>query len=239
MQNQTAELQLVDVNFPRTGRIGKRLQQLNIIEIFSSIQGETHRAGLPTAFIRLAACNLRCAWCDTAYSFGRGTPFLLNDILTQVDQYGCRHVCVTGGEPLLQENVYPLMQSLCDRGYHVNLETGGSLSTEKVDPRVEIVYDVKCPGSKMEHKNYWENLNRLRDHDEVKFVLLNRTDYLYAVDVCQRYQLFQRPLAPLFSPVHGQLDPKELIAWFLADKIPVRLNLQLHKYIWSAEARGV
>ncbi len=210
---------------------------LNIIEIFASIQGETSLTGFPTAFIRLAACNLRCSWCDTPYSFGRGTPFSIDAILDQVHEFGCPYVCVTGGEPLLQENVYLLMQQLLARGYRVSLETGGSLTTEKVDPAVKIIYDIKCPGSKMEHKNYWANLQHLHDHDEIKFVLLDRADYDYAVAICRQYNLFGKQL--LFSPVHGQLDPKALIAWILADKLPVRLNLQVHKFIWPPDMKGV
>lgn len=212
--------------------------QLNIIEIFSSVQGETSRTGLPTTFVRLASCNLRCTWCDTAYSFGRGTPIEISSILTAVENLGCRDVCITGGEPLLQPDVHFLMKKLCDRNYCLNLETGGSLSIAPVDSRVHVILDIKCPGSGMSHKNYWQNLELVRFKDEVKFVISDSQDYLYSKEICTQYGLWNRiPL--LFSPVHGVLDPKELVGWILADKIPVRLNLQIHKYIWTPDTRGV
>ena len=181
---------------------------LNLVEIFASVQGETRFAGLPTTFVRLAACNLRCSWCDTTYSFGRGEPRTIESILVTIKKNGCSHVCITGGEPLLQENVHLLMSILCDEGYCVSIETGGSLSTKMVDPRVAVVLDIKCPGSLMEHKNLWENLPLLRAHDEVKFVIMDRQDYEYAVSVCKKYHLFQRPMQTLFSPVHDVLDSR-------------------------------
>lgn len=215
-------------------------ETLQLIEIFPSVQGESSLVGWPTSFIRLAACNLRCSWCDTPYSFGRGYATQLQAILQQVDQYGCRYVCVTGGEPLLQRHVYPLMKLLCDKGYRVSLETGGSLSTAEVDSRVKIILDIKCPGSGMDHKNLWENLSHLRPGDEVKFVLLHRADYSWAVDICRSYQLDREEITVLFSPVHDKLHPRELVEWLLADKLSfVRLNLQVHKYIWSPETQGV
>lgn len=212
---------------------------LNLTELFSSVQGETSYSGIPTTFIRLAACNLRCTWCDTAYSFGKGKPFSFEQIFEKIEKAGPRHICVTGGEPLLQSSLVPFLKLLCDRNYIVSLETGGSLPTKEVDPRVVVILDVKCPGSGMEEKNYWDNLLNLRPHDEVKFVLLNRGDFDYACKVCEKYQLFKRTPFPLFSPVHGILDPKLLVEWILADKLPVRLNLQQHKYIWSPTTRGV
>jgi 7-carboxy-7-deazaguanine synthase len=212
--------------------------KLNLVEIYSSLQGETSRTGLPTTFIRLSACNLRCVWCDTAYSFGKGTPTLLTDIFAEVDRFGCKDICVTGGEPLLQENVYPLMQELCNRGHVINLETSGSLATSRVDPRVHIILDIKCPGSQMSHKNHWPNLDSIAHKDEVKFVLLNREDYNYSKDICLKFDLWQKTNV-LFSPVHSELDPKELMTWILADKLPARLNLQIHKYIWPVSTRGV
>jgi 7-carboxy-7-deazaguanine synthase len=212
---------------------------LNIIEIFASVQGETSLAGLPSTFVRLAACNLRCSWCDTTYSFGRGEPQELDSIIAQVELNGCRYVCITGGEPLLQENVYVLMSQLCDKGYLLSLETGGSLSTSKVDPRVKTILDIKCPGSKMQHKNHMENLAILRTHDEVKFVLADMNDYAYAKEICVKHGLFDRDVPVLLSPVHGILDSKELISWILQDKLSVRLNLQIHKFIWTPETRGV
>lgn len=211
--------------------------QLNLIEIFASVQGETSLTGLPTTFIRLAACNLRCSWCDTSYSFGRGTPYDLEAIIQQVITNGCKNVCITGGEPLLQQNVYPLMARLCDLGYALSLETGGSLPTDQVDPRVMTVLDVKCPGSKMDHKNHLNNLKNLKKHDEVKFVILDRQDYDYAKQICVDHQLFDKNV--LFSPVFGQLNPQELVQWILKDQLPVRLNMQIHKFIWSPETKGV
>ncbi len=215
------------------------MSTLNIIEIFASIQGETSLSGLPTTFIRLAACNLRCSWCDTTYSFGRGTTYTLESILEQVDKNRCKQVCVTGGEPLLQENVHPLMKSLCDKGYAVSLETSGSLPTDEVDPRVRIILDIKCPGSGMSHKNLWANLDLLRTHDEIKFVVKDRHDYDYAKQVCMEKKLFEKPAAILLSPVYGEMEPKSLVEWILQDHLPVRLNLQIHKFIWSSDTKGV
>lgn len=212
---------------------------LNLIEIFASVQGETSFAGLPTTFIRLAQCNLRCSWCDTAYSFKRGTPHPIAAIVAQVEEFGCRHVCVTGGEPLLQPLVHKLMESLCDRHYTLSLETGGSLTTAAVDPRVHIILDVKCPGSGMSEKNHWHNLGQLRPHDQVKFVIKDAEDYQYALDVCEKYHLHSRVREVLFSPVHDVLDSQQLVSWILRDKLPVRLNLQIHKFIWSPTTRGV
>lgn len=212
---------------------------LNIIEIFASVQGETSFSGLPTTFIRLAACNLRCSWCDTTYSFGRGTATSITQILQQTKDNGCRHVCITGGEPLLQENVYPLMKTLADQGYFVSLETGGSLSIDKVDSRVTTILDIKCPGSQMSHKNLWANLSLLNQNSQVKFVILDRNDYEYAKNISDQYQLFSKVSEVLFSPVFGVLDPKTLVEWILEDRLPVRLNLQLHKFIWSPLTRGV
>lgn len=217
----------------------KNEEKLNLIELFASVQGETSLTGFPTTFIRLAACNLRCSWCDTTYSFGRGTPFSLEEIVAKVKLFGCRHVCVTGGEPLLQEPVHTLMQLLCDGGYTVSLETGGSLSTKIVDPRVRIILDIKCPGSGMSDKNLWDNLNDLRSHDEVKFVLNDAADYSYALEVSKKYFLFDRAMPILLSPVHGVMDPKDLVAWILRDQLPARLNLQIHKYIWTPQTKGV
>lgn len=214
-------------------------EQLNINEIFSSIQGETSFTGLPTMFVRLASCNLRCSWCDTSYSFGKGVPYAIDDILEKIRQSGCRNVCITGGEPLLQKNVHLLMSTLCDEEYTVSLETSGSLPIDEVDPRVYIILDVKCPDSKMSDRNHWPNLDLIRTQDEVKFVLNGHQDYLYAKEVCEKYHLFSRKIPVLFSPVHGVLDPKELVAWILQDKLPVRLNMQIHKFIWAPNTRGV
>ncbi len=212
---------------------------LNLIEIFASVQGETSLSGWPTTFVRLAACNLRCVWCDTTYSFGRGTPQTLESIISQVEANGLPYVCITGGEPLLQANVLALMKTLCDKKYIVSLETGGSLSTEEIDPRVSTILDIKCPGSGMSDKNDWSNIDRLRPHDEVKFVVADREDYLYAKDICKKYELNAQVRNVLISPVHGKCDPQALVSWILQDRLPVRLNLQIHKFIWTPETQGV
>ncbi len=212
---------------------------LELTEMFASIQGESTWTGLPTTFIRTARCNLRCSWCDTPYSFPRGNSYSLEAIVRQVETNGLLHVCITGGEPLLQENIHPLIRQLADKGYCVSIETGGSLSTASIDPRAKIILDIKCPGSGMEQKNHWENLSNLRPHDEVKFVIKDRNDYDWAKEIATTYRLFEKESPLLFSPVHQVLDPQDLIDWILNDQLPVRLNLQVHKWIWSPETRGV
>lgn len=214
-------------------------ETLQIIEIFKSIQGETTFTGLPTTFVRLAACNLRCTWCDTTYSFGRGETWPLEKIFSTVTSYGCRHVCVTGGEPLLQKNVYHLMKELCDRGYCLSLETGGSLPIDQVDPRVHLIVDVKCPGSGMEKKNEWANLSKLRSKDEVKFVISDRNDFDYAKEVCEKYSLYEQVGQVLFAPAFDILHPQLLVEWILSENLRVRLNLQMHKFIWDPSTKGV
>lgn len=215
------------------------LLKLHVIETFHSIQGESSFAGWPTTFLRLAGCNLRCTWCDTTYSFGRGATFSLADLLDVVRHNKTPYVCITGGEPLLQANVYPLLKILCEQEYRVSLETGGSLPIDPVDERVRVILDIKCPSSGMEEKNFWPNLKHLRSHDEVKFVLSDREDYMYAQAICERYHLFEKKNVIHFSPVHETLCPKTLAEWVLHDALPVHLNLQIHKYIWPAETRGV
>ncbi len=214
-------------------------QLLYLTEIFCSIQGETSLSGIPTTFIRLSGCNLRCSWCDTPYSFSRGNQLTLTEILDKVCTYGVSHVCITGGEPLLQKNIYHLMRLLCDEGYVVNLETSGSLSISQVDFRVITILDIKCPGSGMSQKNAWGNLAALRPHDEVKFVIKNRLDYDWALGVCEKYQLFSRSKLVLFSPEHNNMNPQELVKWILKDRLPVRINLQIHKWIWDSQTQGV
>lgn len=212
---------------------------LTINEIFHSIQGESTRAGEPCVFVRLTACDLRCSWCDTAYAFYDGTKRSIDDVIGEVERYGCRTVEITGGEPLLQEDVYPLMERLLASGHTVMLETGGHRPIGRVPRDVVKIVDVKCPGSGEADKNHWENLECLAPHDEVKFVVANRTDYEFAKDVLSRYNLPARCAAVLLSPVHGQLDPRTLSEWMLADRVPARLQLQLHKFIWSPATRGV
>jgi 7-carboxy-7-deazaguanine synthase len=212
---------------------------LTVNEIFYSIQGESTRAGQPCVFVRLTACDLRCSWCDTAYAFGEGQKRTLDEVLRDVDQYGCGLVEITGGEPLLQEDVYPLMQRLLDSGRTVLLETGGHRSISAVPPDVIKIVDVKCPGSGESDKNDWSNLDVLAPHDEVKFVIADRSDFDYAVDIVRQRRLAGRCAAILFSPVHGMLHPRTLSEWILADGVPARLQVQLHKYIWPPSTRGV
>ena len=212
---------------------------LTINEIFHSVQGESTYAGRPCVFVRLTACDLRCSWCDTPYAFHEGRKRSLEDVLREVEGYECPLVEVTGGEPLLQEAVYPLMESLVEMGKTVLLETGGHRSTSRVPVDVVTILDVKCPGSGESHRNCWENLAKLRAHDEVKFVVKDRADYEYARNVIEERALPGRVAAIHFSPVHGVLDPKTLSEWVLADRLPVRVQLQLHKYIWSPDTRGV
>jgi 7-carboxy-7-deazaguanine synthase len=212
---------------------------LTVNEIFHSIQGESTHVGRPCVFVRLTACDLRCSWCDTPYAFHEGRKMTVDEVLSQVRAFGCEVVEITGGEPLLQPDVYPLMQRLLDEGRAVMLETGGHRSVDQVPAAVIRIIDVKCPGSGESGKNHWPNLEHLRPTDEVKFVIKDRLDYDYARDVVARHGLIGRCAAVLFSPVHGELDPKQLAQWILADRLPVRLQLQVHKYIWGAQTRGV
>lgn len=212
---------------------------LTINEIFHSIQGESTHAGRPCVFVRLTACDLRCSWCDTPYAFYEGRKMTVDQVVSDVAAYGCPVVEITGGEPLLQPDVYPLMHELLERGHTVMLETGGHRSIARVPAEVIRIIDVKCPGSGEAGKNDWTNLDLLTPTDEVKFVLKDRADYEFARDVMSRHALAGRCAAVLFSPVHGVLAAKDLAAWILEDRLPVRLQLQAHKYIWSADARGV
>ena len=212
---------------------------LTINEIFHSIQGESTHAGRPCVFVRLTACDLRCRWCDTPYAFHEGRKMTVDEVVADVESRGCPVVEVTGGEPLLQPDVYPLMQRLLDAGKTVLIETGGHRSIAQVPPGVIRIVDVKCPGSGESEKNDWANLAHLRATDEVKFVLADRPDYDFARDVVRREQLDGKVAAVLFSPVHGELDPQQLAEWVIADRLPVRVQLQVHKYIWSPTTRGV
>lgn len=208
-------------------------------EIFHSIQGESSYAGLPCVFVRLTACDRRCSWCDTAYAFHEGRKRELDDVLREVASYGCRLVEVTGGEPLLQPDVYPLLQGLLDAGHAVLLETGGHVSLERVPAGVVRIMDVKCPGSGESEKMDWDNLTRLGPRDEVKFVIADRADYDHAKAVTARHGLASRVANVLFSPVHGRMPAADLAAWVLADRLPVRVQLQVHKFIWGPATRGV
>jgi len=212
---------------------------LTVNEIFYSIQGESTRAGRPCVFVRLTACDLRCSWCDTEYAFHEGRKMSIDEVMAEVDRHDCPLVEITGGEPLLQEDVYPLMDRLLARGRTVLLETGGHRPITRVPAGVHKIVDVKCPGSGEAEKNEWDNLARLAPHDEVKFVVKDRADYEFAREVIARHDLPSRAGAILMSPVHGVLHPRTLSEWMLADRLPARLQLQLHKYIWPPDTRGV
>ena len=212
---------------------------LTINEIFHSIQGESTFAGRPCVFVRLTACDLRCRWCDTPYAFHEGRKMSVDEVVADVEARGCPTVEVTGGEPLLQPDVYPLMQRLLDAGKTVLIETGGHRSIARVPAGVIRIVDVKCPGSGESEKNDWSNFAHLTSSDEVKFVIADRVDYEFARDIVLRENLPARVNAVLFSPVHGELDAKLLSEWVIADRLDVRVQLQVHKYIWSPETRGV
>ena len=212
---------------------------LTVNEIFFSIQGESSYSGRPCVFVRLMACDLRCSWCDTSYAFEVGQKTTVQDVTAAVERYGCPLVEVTGGEPLLQSDVYPLIDRLLASGKTVLLETGGHIDVSQVPAAVVKIVDVKCPGSGEADRNDWGNLDRLSPHDEVKFVIRDRADYEFARDVVRRHDLQHRCATVLFSPVHRVLDPRELSGWALEDQLPVRIQVQLHKYIWGDDALGV
>ena len=211
---------------------------LKINEIYASIQGESSHTGLPCVFIRLTGCNLRCSWCDTAYAFYDGKNLTVEETLQKVETFGLPLVEITGGEPLLQEDVYPLMETLLKKGYRVMLETSGALPIDKVPEKVIKILDIKCPGSGEEKKNHLENLKFLSPHDEVKFVLLDRADYEWSRDMLRKYDMVPSKQV-LFSPVYDKLNLKDLVQWILADRLPVRLQTQLHKVIWNKDTIGV
>jgi 7-carboxy-7-deazaguanine synthase len=208
--------------------------RLRITEIFHSLQGEARDVGRPTVFVRLTGCPLRCVWCDTEYAFHGGQWRDIAEILREVATYRARHVCVTGGEPLAQKRCLDLLRTLCDAGYDVSLETSGALDVSEVDPRVTKVLDLKAPGSGEMARNLWSNLDALTAHDQVKFVLADRADYDWARTVLDERALEQR-CDVLFSPVYGKLAPRELAEWILADHLPVRMQLQLHKLLWGEQ----
>ena len=208
--------------------------RVRITEIFHSLQGEARAVGWPTVFVRLTGCPLRCGYCDTEYAFSGGDWMSLEEIIERVDEYKSRHVCVTGGEPLAQPGVIPLLRILCDRGYQVSLETSGSRNISAVDDRVSVVMDLKTPGSGECDRNLYDNINRLDDNDQVKFVILDRADYEWSREQVEKYHLSEK-CEVLFSPVHGQLEIKDLAQWILEDRLPVRLQVQLHKLIWGDE----
>jgi 7-carboxy-7-deazaguanine synthase len=209
---------------------------LRLTEIFYSLQGETRTVGLPTVFIRLTGCPLRCGYCDTAYAFTGGEKFTLDAILDKVAAYQPRYVCVTGGEPLAQKSCLDLLKLLCDKGYFVSLETSGAMDISQVDPRVMKVMDIKTPGSGEESKNLWENLAYITPHDQIKFVVCNENDYIWAKAKIKEHALFDK-CEILISPSHGEYPLQTLADQIIQDNLPVRLQIQLHKYIWG-DARG-
>jgi 7-carboxy-7-deazaguanine synthase len=211
---------------------------LTINEIFHSIQGESTHAGRPCVFVRLAFCNLRCTWCDTTYAFDEGERMPVDVIIERVRSYGCPLVEITGGEPLAQPEVHGLMQRLCDEGFEVLLETGGSIDIASVDARVKRIVDLKCPGSGMAHKNLLTNIVHLRSDDEVKFVVSDRADFDWSAAMIHTHKL-ERRCTLLMSPVFGRLEPVDLAGWILTSGLPVRMQLQLHKHIWEPATRGV
>ncbi len=208
--------------------------RLKLTEVFLSLQGEARDAGWPTVFVRLTGCPLRCTYCDTSYAFHGGDWWQIDDILAEVARHGVRHVCVTGGEPLAQKRCIALLSRLCDAGYQVSLETSGAIDIAAVDPRVSRVLDIKTPDSNEAHRNLWENLPLLTAHDQIKFVICSRSDYDWARDVVLTRGLSER-CDVLFSPSKGELSARDLADWIVADRLPVRFQMQLHKLLWNDE----
>src|SRR6185369_17154530 len=215
-------------------------ESLRITEIFLSIQGESTHAGRPCSFVRLTGCPMRCVWCDSEYTFTGGEQIGFVEIFEKLEEFGCKLVEVTGGEPLAQKNVFSFISTLCNRNYEVLIETGGYVSTQEVDTRAAIILDVKCPASGESTRNHWPNLERLRNEkDEVKFVVANMDDWEYAKEIIEKYDLVNKTKAVLISPVHGIENLAEIAEAVSTSGLKVRLNLQLHKYIWGADTRGV
>lgn len=213
---------------------------LRITEIFLSIQGESTHAGRPCSFVRLTGCPMRCVWCDSEYTFTGGEKISFEDIFDQLEDFGCNLVEITGGEPLAQKKVFPFITELCDKGYEVLIETGGFVSTEKVDERAKIILDIKCPASNESERNHWKNLERLnKEKDEVKFVIADLDDWEFVIEIIAKYDLQNRTREILVSPVHGIENLREIAETVAQSNLRVRLNLQLHKYIWGADVHGV
>ncbi|MFZ4986009.1 MAG: radical SAM protein [Blastocatellia bacterium] len=213
---------------------------MRITEIFHSIQGESSYAGRPCVFVRLTWCNLRCAWCDSEYTFSGGTDMSVAEVVERVRQFPCRLVEITGGEPLVQKReCVELVHQLCEEGYEVLIETSGSLDISVLDHRAVRILDIKCPGSGEETRNRWENLAHLTPRDEIKFVVIDRSDFDYALQVIDRYQLDQRSPEVLFSPVWGRVELRDLASWIIDSGLRARMQLQLHKYIWGPDVQGV
>jgi 7-carboxy-7-deazaguanine synthase len=218
----------------------ENLQSLRITEIFLSIQGESTHVGRPCAFVRLTGCPMRCVWCDSEYTFTGGEKLSFDEIFNKLKEFGCNLVEITGGEPLAQKNVFPFITMLCDKGYEVLIETGGYVSTEKVDSRATIILDVKCPASGEAERNYWQNLERLNaEKDEVKFVVADLEDLKFAFEIIEKYELEKRTTAILISPVFETPFLREIAESVAQSGLKVRLNLQFHKYIWGKDVHGV
>ncbi len=211
---------------------------LKVNEIFYSIQGESTAAGKPCVFIRLSFCNLHCEYCDTEYAFHEGREMTIGQIIEEVCSHNCNLVEVTGGEPLLQENVHPLLKILCENSFDVLLETGGHMNIGPVDKRVKIIMDIKCPSSNESEKNLWTNFDKLKKRDEIKFVISDKNDFIWAKSIIKKYNLINKNKI-LFSTVFGKLNNKDLAEWILSEKLPVQMQLQMHKYIWPESKRGV
>ena len=213
---------------------------LRVTEIFRSIQGESTHAGRPCTFVRLTGCPMRCVWCDSEYTFTGGEHYSIDSIMDQVRAFGCKLVEVTGGEPLAQKEAFTLIERLGNEGYEVLVETGGYVSTAGLDPRAKVILDIKCPASGEEPRNDWSNIERLRaDKDEVKFVIADENDWLYAKNVIAKYDLENRTVAVLISPAWGLVDLQQLANWVSSSGLKTRMQLQLHKYIWGPEVKGV
>ncbi len=218
--------------------MSKRDLLLHVNEIFKSIQGESTHAGVPCVFVRLTGCNLRCSYCDTTYAYDEGTVISLSDIISTINGYGCRNVCVTGGEPLLQKNINKLINLLKKNHFNVYIETNGSLNIDTLPKGIVRVVDIKCPGSGMDQEMDWKNIKRLKHKDEVKFIISSKNDYEWAKGITKKYKIIDKATV-LFGLIHGKLKPKTLAGWILKDGLGVRLQLQLHKIIWPNKARGV
>ncbi|MEW6506426.1 MAG: 7-carboxy-7-deazaguanine synthase QueE [Bacteroidota bacterium] len=211
---------------------------LKVNEIYYSIQGESSKAGLPCVFVRLTYCNLRCSYCDTEYAFYEGEEKTIEEIIAEVKKFNCNLIEITGGEPLVQSESIELMTKLCDEGFEVMIETGGSLPIKDIDKRVMIIMDLKCPSSKMMKKNLYQNIDYIKKIDEIKFVIGSRKDYDWSKEIVDTYRLNDK-CSVLFSVVFGQLEPVQLINWILEDRLKVRFQLQIHKIIWHPETKGV
>lgn len=211
---------------------------IKVNEIYYSVQGESSKAGLPCVFVRLTYCNLRCTYCDTEYAFYEGNDKTIDEIINEVKKYNCKLVEITGGEPLVQSESLDLMKQLCNEGFEVMLETGGSLPIKDIDKRVMIIMDLKCPSSKMMKKNLYENIDYIKNIDEIKFVIGDREDYDWSKEMIEKYNLIEK-CSVLFSVVFGKLEPVKLVNWILEDKLKVRYQLQMHKIIWHPETKGV